>query len=156
MSRSPTLVHFFSWATKVSLELPVGFEEADEAPQANAAMYADDLDEDDPVGGRVLVTATGLPEGHDDAWQQLANASAQLPGRSLAWQRDLVIDGLDARMQLLHYRQEDPDAEVARLEVTAQAGNVVFAITGLAPADRADDYLPAYEHAATTARFVLL
>lgn len=154
--QAPERIHFFSWATKLSLELPVGFEESDEAPEVNAAMYADDLDEDDPLGGRVLARATAVGEGDDRAWQGLADASARIPGRTLVWQRDLEVDGLDVRMQLLRYTQDDLDVDVVRLEAFAQAGNVVFSFTGLAPASREDEYVPAYEHAVTTARFVLL
>ncbi|MBS3941454.1 MAG: hypothetical protein KG028_10885 [Actinobacteria bacterium] len=154
--QTPSRIHFFSWHTKVSLELPVGFEEASESPEVNAAMYADDLDEDDPLGGRVLVRASAVPDGDETAWQRLADESAGLPGRETVWRRDLEVDGLDVRMQLLRYAQDDIDVEVVRLEAFAQAADVVFSITGLAPADRQDEYVPGYEHAVTTARFVLL
>lgn len=152
----PERIHFFSWSTKVSLELPVGFEEVDEVDEINAAMYADDLDDDDPLGGRVLVRASAVPEGDDAAWQHLADASARTDDRTLAWQRDLEVDGLDCRLQLLRYTQDDLDVEVVRVEAFAQAADIVFSITGLAPADREAEYVPAYEHAVTTARFVLL
>ena len=42
----PDLIHHFSWATKVSLELPLGFEEESEDAAANMAIYADDLDDE--------------------------------------------------------------------------------------------------------------
>lgn len=153
---TPERIHFFSWYTKVSLELPVGFEEVDEVGEVNAAMYADDLDEDDPLGGRVLVRATAVPEGDTTAWRQQAEASAGIDDRRLEWRRDLEVDGLDTCLQLLRYTQDDLDVEVVRLEAYAQAADIVFSITGLAPADREDEYLPAYEHAVATARFVLL
>ncbi|MDZ7795235.1 MAG: hypothetical protein U5P10_16565 [Spirochaetia bacterium] len=38
-------IHFFSWATRVSIELPVGFEEKIEDQDTNSAIYANDLDE---------------------------------------------------------------------------------------------------------------
>lgn len=153
---APERIHFFSWYTKISLELPVGFEEVDEVDDLNAAMYADDLDEDDPLGGRVLVRATAVPDGDADAWRKLAEASARIDDRTLDWRRELEVDGLDVCLQLLRYTQDDLDVEVVRVEAFAQAADIVFSITGLAPADREDEYLPAYEHAVTTARFVLL
>lgn len=155
-TQTPTRIHFFSWATKVSLELPVGFEEVDEVEEINSAMYADDLDDDDPLGGRVLVKATAVPVGEDTAWQGMADASARLPGRSLDWQRELEVDGCDTRLQLLRYRQDDPDVDVVRVEGFIQAGNIVFSVTGLAPAAAEHEYVPAYEQAVTTARLVLL
>lgn len=152
----PDHIHFFSWATLVSLELPIGFEEAGEDPDANSAVYADDLDEDDPVGGRVLAKATAVPVGEDDAFRKLASESAGMPDRTVSAKEETVIDHLPALTQVLRYRQDDIELDVVRHETWAQAGNIVFSITGLAPADRADEYLPAFEHASATARFILL
>lgn len=152
----PSHIHFFSWATLISLELPVGFEELGEDEDTNSAMYADDLDDDDPLGGRVMAKASAVPVGDDDAFRKLAAESAGLPGRSVSAKDELEIDGLPAVQQVLRYHQDDIEVDVVRHETWAQAGNVVFSITGLAPDDRADEYLPAFEHASKTARFILL
>lgn len=152
---TPTLVHFFAWPTRISLELPVGFEEADVQPDANAAIYADDLDEDDPLGGRVLAKASTVGD-EPEAFRRLAEAAASEPGRELVWRRELVVGGLPACLQQVTAPDPNLDVEVVRVELFAQAADVVFTIIGLAPAERADEYVPAYERAATTARFVLL
>jgi len=44
---APEWTHFFSWASRISIELPVGFEEKMEDSETNSATYGDDLDEQD-------------------------------------------------------------------------------------------------------------
>ncbi|MFA9444517.1 hypothetical protein [Egicoccus sp. AB-alg6-2] len=154
--RTPSRVHVFSWATRVSLELPVGFVQADEAPEINAAVYADDLDADAPLGGRILVKAVPVPPGDEEAAGDLADVSAELPGRALEWRREIEVDGRDAVLQLLRYRQEDLDVEVVRLEAYVPTGATVFSLTGLAPTHAADRYVPVFEQAFSTARLVLV
>lgn len=152
----PEHIHHFSWATKVSLELPVGFEEESEDEGSNLAHYADDLDDDDLPGARVMTKATAVTGQGDDAWRALADQMAQVPGRTVVSRSETEIDGLPAAQLLLRYHDEDADLEVVRHETVAQAADVLFTISGLAPAEQADRYVPAFDHASATARFVLL
>lgn len=152
----PDLIHHFSWATKVSLELPLGFEEESEDASANVAIYADDLDEDDPPGARVMTKATAVPGQGDEAWRALADQMAALPDRTVASRSETRIDGLPAAQLVVRYHDDSADMDVVRHETVAQAADVLFTITGLAPAELADRYLPAFDDAAATARFVLL
>lgn len=152
----PDLIHHFSWATKVSLELPLGFEEESEDTAANVAIYADDLGDDDPPGARVMAKATAVPGQGEDAWRALADQMARMPGRTVASRAETEIDGLPAATLVLRYHDDSADMDAVRHETVAQAADVLFTITGLAPAESADRYLPAFDHAAATARFVLL
>ena len=76
-------IHFFSWATRVSIELPVGFEEQLEDPDSNSAVYADDLDDEDEPGARVMTKMTAVPVESSDAYRSLAAASAEIDSRSV-------------------------------------------------------------------------
>jgi hypothetical protein len=152
----PERIHHFSWNSHVSLELPIGFEEASDDPDTNSAIYGDDLDEDDEPGGRVMATATGVPVGDDDAYRRLADESAGTAGRRMEWREEVVIDHVPGVKQLLTYTQEDIELDLVRLEAFVQAGNIVFSIVCLTPGNRGDTYLPAFQHAIDTARFVLL
>lgn len=152
----PDRVHFFSWHTKTSLELPVGFEEQSDDEGSNTVIYADDLDDDDPPGARVMAKATAVPVGDDDAYRKLADASAQIPGRGTESRTEVEIDGLPAIRQLLRYYHDDLEEEVIRHETFAQAGNIVFSITGMALAEDGHRYLDDLDHASDTARFILL
>lgn len=156
MRQLPSHIHHFSWNSKISLELPIGFEEQDEDPDTNSAMYADDLDADDELGSKVLAKATAVGEEQHDAYRLLAVESAKIPGRSLESFVECSVDGARAVQQTLVYEQEDLGVRVVRHETSAQIGNIVFSLICLAPAERAEQYLPAFDHAANTARFVLV
>jgi hypothetical protein len=154
----PELVHFFSWETRISIELPVGFEEYMEDGETNSAIYADDLDDEDAElpGGRVMTKLTAVAVDSAGAYRELAAASARIGDRSVESREECTIDGAPALRQTLAYRDEDAELDVIRHETFAQVGNVIFSITGIAPAARRDEYLPALDRASRTARFILL
>ncbi len=156
MRNFPSHIHHFSWHSKISLKLPIGFEEQDEDPDTNSAIYADDLDSDDELGAKVLAKATAVPEDQHDAYRLLAVQSAEIPERSIESFIECSVDGAPAVRQTLVYEQEDLGIQVLRHETFAQVGNIVFSLICLAPAARAEEYTPAFDHAAGTARFVLL
>ncbi|MEX2443050.1 MAG: hypothetical protein WD492_05570 [Alkalispirochaeta sp.] len=158
MEASPYIhfFHLFSWATRVSIELPVGFEEQQEDPDTNSAVYADDLDDEDEPGARVMTKMTAVPVESSDAYRSLAAASAQISSRSVEQQRECAIDGSPAVRQIPTYREDEAEIDVICHETVAQLGNVAFSIICLVPASRRTDYLPAFDHAADSVRFILL
>ncbi|MFW6208798.1 MAG: hypothetical protein ACOC7X_08845 [Spirochaetota bacterium] len=152
-------IHFFSWATRVSIELPVGFEEQIEDPDSNSAIYADDLDEPyehGEPGARVMTKMTAVEKESTEAYLAMAEASAALESRNLENRKEIMVNGAPAVRQILSYRDDDLEVDVFRHETFAQVENVVFSITCLAPTDRIADYRAAFDHAADTARFILL
>lgn len=152
----PDLIHHFSWSTRISLELPMGFEEQADDPEGHRAMYADDLDETDELGGRVMTSVVAVPEDQEDAARIMADQSAEQHGRHLEQRREAVINHLPALVQLLTYYEPELDTDLVRHETYVQAGNVLFSIIALAPGKRGSEYLPAFEQASRTARFILL
>ena len=164
----PDYIHFFSWETRVSIELPVGFEEQFEDPGTHSAIYADDLDDDDESddaddspGARVMTKMTAVPETSPEAYRAIARASAEGPAqdanpRTVQHRREREIDGAPALRQVLTYNDEEAGIDVVRHETFAQLTNVVFSITCLAPASREAEYLPAFDHAGDSARFILI
>ncbi|MDA3948217.1 MAG: hypothetical protein PF508_03240 [Spirochaeta sp.] len=157
--KTPERVHFFSWMTRVSIELPVGFEEQVEDEDTNSAIYADDLDEaddQDEPGARVMTRMTAVPTESTEAYRSLAAASVQIGSRSVETQEELLIDGAPAIRQTLSYRDDELELDVFRHETFAQVANVVFSITCLAPALRSADYRTAFDYAGETARWILL
>lgn len=156
MTESPSRIHFFSWATRISLELPVGFEEALEDTEERYAIYADDLDDDDPPGGRVQTRVTRV--GNDDSGNLLRAADAAIAqlGHQPLLRREFDIDHLPALEQTFRYYFDSMETDVVRHEAYVQAGDLIFTIVGLAGADRETEYLPAFREAAATARIILL
>lgn len=143
-------MRYISPASRISLELPADFEVADEDTDAGTAMYADDLDEDADLGGRLLARASEA-DG-DDAALRAADAAAAVDGRRLEQRRDVEVDGQPGVWQLLTYVEDDLEVDVVRHETYVQAGDTVFSIIGLAPGKLGDTYLPVFDHAAQTAR----
>jgi hypothetical protein len=154
----PELIHFFSWATRVSIELPVGFEEYLEDAETNSAIYADDLDDEDGElpGCRVMTKMTAVAVDSAGAYRELAAASARIGERSIESREECTVDGAPGLRQILVYRDEEAELDVIRHETFVQVENVIFSITGIAPAARREEYLPALDHASRTARFILL
>ncbi|MFW5842390.1 MAG: hypothetical protein ACOCW6_00555 [Spirochaetota bacterium] len=148
-------IHFFSWGTRISLELPAGFEEQIEDPDNSAAIYADDLEEGEEPGARVMAKMTAAPSAATDAYRSLASASAQIGTRELEHREEGGLDGAPAVRQILRYRDEEAGMDVLRHETYAQLDNVVFSVTCLAPSNRSADYAAAFEHASRSARIVL-
>jgi hypothetical protein len=156
MTPYPEHIHHFSWATRISLDLPIGFEEAQEDPEQRVAMYADDLDPDDETGGKVMTRLTPVPQGQDQAYLQLAQATAPIVQGELLDQKELVIDGTKAIQQIFTYYQQDAEIQVIRHETFAQVEHLVFSIIAIAPAERKEEYLEIFNQAARSVRFILV
>ncbi len=151
----PDHIHFLSRHTRISLELPVGFEEQLEDPDNSAAIYADDLEDDEEPGARVMAKMTAVPSATTDAYRSLAAASAQIGTRTVEHSEEGSLDGAPAVRQILRYHDEEAGIDVLRHETYAQLDNVVFSVTCLAPSNRAADYTAAFDHASRSARIVL-
>lgn len=151
------LIHHFSWSTRISLELPLAFEEVSEDPEGHLAIYADDLDEDDPPGARVAAKLSSLGTDDPAALRRLADETAKHHRDAVReGPEEHTIDHLPALQQVLRYHEPQADGEVVRHETFVQAGNAVFSITGFARAADAPRYLPVFDHAARTARIILV
>ena len=151
-----THIHFFSWETRVSIELPVGFEEQGEDRDTNSAIYADDLGEGGEPGARVMTKMTAAPPGTADAYRAMATASAQISPRTVEHHEECTVDGAPAIRQVLRYHDDEAEVDVVRHETHAQLADVVFSVICLAPSDASADYLAAFDHASRSTRIVLL
>jgi len=143
-------VRHTSPASRISLELPASFELADEDPDAGTAMYADDLDDDADIGGRLLARMTDA-DGDDDALRA-ADAAAAVDGRRLEQRRDVVVDGLPGIWQLLTYVDHDLEVDVVRHETYVHHGGTLVSLVGLAPGKLGEVYLPVFDRAVASAR----
>lgn len=155
MSNLPDRVHHFSWHTRVSLELPVGFENQLEDERDRVALYADDLDEGDAPGARVQTRLTVVPGNDDQQHLRLAEATGATTGTEPLERRAIRIDGLPGVEQTLRYHEPGMGTDVVRHEAFAQADNVVFSIVCMTAAQRQEEYLPAFREAVASARLVL-
>lgn len=162
----PDRIHFFSHATGVSLELPVGFTEGDET--ATGVVYADH--DDDTATDRALVIVTvagpGVPGAERKAMEAMAGAADTVVGTDVR-----EIDDESVALAELRYRSGLPgrsdaadggaavDGVLIAADVAVTFAAVVFAgalvtITAVTPwADR-ERFTPAFADAIDSCRFI--
>jgi hypothetical protein len=143
-------VHFYSYATGVSFELPVGFEH--DGADGSSAAYADRPDALSPgsVVPRVRVLLVGqIESGGPAAVAGLADGFAHSEGAVLE-RRERLVDGWPAETVVL---RRQADSAVLQQSVVA-ADTRLLSIIAVAPADRAAQLLPAYEAALDSIRLI--
>ena len=191
MNAYPEFVHLFSPYTRISLELPLGFEEQSEDEGQRVVIYADDLDDEDDdelPGARVVThlfavepaqaseertldseadehgtagasnrpaTPGGAPKVPGAALVAAADASAAMSGRRILLREPCTVEALPALRQTLSYHETALGFDVLRHELWVQADTLVFSVVCVVPAQRAEQYRPAWEHATRTLRLVL-
>jgi hypothetical protein len=141
------LVHFFSYVTGVSLELPVGFEFVGEDDAS--ASYADRAD-DGPVTARtpiVRIRVVGEFEGDAASAVRGLADGFDAADRDTVWRRDREIDGCPAvtvlsrdNGRVLHQSAVIADGRL--LSIIAAAPN--------------DDLVPVFDATLDSIRFIAL
>jgi hypothetical protein len=132
----PDVLHFFSYATGVSIELPVGF--TTDAEDDVSATYVDE-DDDGGAPARVQVRVVGDldPQDPGAAVRALADGFARAGNEVLA-EQDTVVDGELPARTVLARRADD-----WLLHQTVLAGDGrLLTVVGMIPPERAAD-LPA-------------
>lgn len=173
----PDHIHHYSPVNRISIELPIGFEEQEEDAEAGVVVYADDLDDMDDMdsdvgrdgtggngqvahGGRVITRVVTLPAGHEaperhaGTVMEAASASAGRPGCTIDSREEITVDGVPAVRQTLRYTMEGIGPVVA-VETVLQVHNLLLTIFAVAPESREAEYYAPFIHASDTARIVV-
>ncbi len=157
-SAPPTLVHHFSYTTRVSLELPPGWL-GDEAAERQV-IYADAGV--DPVGGdaafqpKLVVQVAEAPLPDPEAYRVLSRELLASPLEELepVAHEDVTVDGVDGVLDVFRYRDPGGDARVTQLQVFTQLGEVGFSFSGVVEAQHEEAYLPVFRAAIASVRFI--
>lgn len=147
-------IHFFNWHSRISLLLPIGFEEQLEDEEKLTVIYADDLDDDDEPGARILAKLTVIKEQQQDAHRLLSQQRASMPGYTLVSREELLHHGDVAILQQLSI-EKDAEKQV-EIEYFILRQNLLFSITCIGPAVRSDEYLPLFREAVLSSRLILV
>lgn len=158
IAATPDVIHFYSYETGVSFELPVGFEEESEQP--GAVTYVDEP-EDDPAGtARVLVQVIGPieatgPGAAENAAAGLAKGFAAQGGEVIATRTE-VIDEVPTATTVS--RRDDAKLGQRMLfhQTAAVSAGQLLSISAVAPDAQESFYLPAFDDAIRSMRFVAL
>ena len=152
------VIHFYSYETGVSIELPVGFEEQSE--QHHSVAYVDDPDDDSTPAARVLVQVVAELDADDAAAAQsavdgLAHGFAAQGGEVLATRTE-TIDEVPTTTTLT--RRTDPKlgGEWIFHQTAAAAEGRLISISALAPSADQARRLPEFDAAIRSIRFVQL
>lgn len=158
------LIHFFSAETKVSLELPIGWEEAD--TDAGTAIYTYDLDDeadeaDEEVSAvalspKYIVRIIGLPSAHPNAYQRLAQTLREQPraGQEGLTHSEIEVDGQPAVLDVWVYDDAEAQRRVVHYQVFVQIDQIVCSLTGIAEDAQRARWLPDFEIATQSVRFI--
>lgn len=147
-------IHFFSWQSRISLLLPVGFEEYQENASQHSVIYADDLDPADEPGARILAKCTQLFPGQQQADLKLAEEAAALPGHQLVQRQERLLAGFPGSVQQLSI--QDEQGEFLALEAYIQVDEQLFSLHCRAPAQLSTTYLPIFQQLLESIRLIFL
>lgn len=151
----PDYIHWLSWSSRVSLELPFRFEEGEEDREKSSATYVENDGEGGP-GTMVMTKATAVPLDQEEAYLKLAEQSSRVPPGSTCNRRETDADGVPAVEQELSFVDDRLGGALVRRELFTQIGNLVFSISALIPADRAEAQRRELDHTFSSFRFVLI
>ncbi len=150
-------VHLFSFATKVSIEFPRGWELAEEGERT--ALYLDGMWEGNPgQTPRVVINVPAQLFSQPDLYEDIARQTLELPHRdlkALAHER-MAVDGFPAVVDVFRFDEPELGYPVVQYQVFVQVEQVLHSITGLVPEGHESDYLPVFEAAVASVRFIPL
>lgn len=150
-------VHLYSYETGVSLELPVGFEQEDEA---HGVVVYDETSDDDPrertatVVIRVVADSEG-PSAGGAAFSGLTEAAASGLDEVLE-QRTEIVDETEVAIVIGRLRDGTTGREVFLHQSAAAVDDRVLTVAATAAGDRGEQYRAIFDAAVRSMRFVLL
>ena len=158
----PTLIHFYSPVTGVSLELPPGFESG--LQDATSAQYEWRDDDDEEVLARLVVSALPSISPADGAAAvlQVVEAFANADG-DLLEERSATVDDCPTATVLVHLPDgvtgstpiSGPDGDDVLVHFTAAAfDGRICTITGFAPWSERARWTHVYDEAVSSCRFL--
>jgi hypothetical protein len=156
---APDAIHFYSHRTRVSLELPVGWQEQETGERY--AIYALGGDRAQQRGlehpPKFVVKVVDVPVPTPDAYRELAQNLVSLPAQNLEiiFHSDRKVDGFDGVVDVFTYYEEAVDSLVTQYQVFAQVGQVVFSLTGMVQETHKAAYLDVFEAAVGSVRFMV-
>ncbi|NLB34239.1 MAG: hypothetical protein GX817_00205 [Elusimicrobia bacterium] len=135
----------------------MGFEEEEEIPEENRAIYTDEFDLDHERGAKILTKALEMPGINKEAVDKLASNSAIIPGNSLiSGPKKIFSEPIYGIKQYINHIDLDTGEQTLRCEVFAGAEDILFMIICLCDIEEKDYYMPVFDRAIESARFILL
>lgn len=146
-----TTKHMYSRETGVSFELPDEWDEIDESD--GAAIYAatSDFERDPQILVQVVTTAAEEGE-YLDAAEDVLNMPR--PHMQLFDRRETEVSGAPAMLAMFYFRHEEFGLDAAQFQGFIQRDTTLYSFTGMVEQAYADHYLPVFEAAFQSVRFI--
>ena len=149
----PDVIHFFSDETRVSLELPDGWK-LDET-DVRFAMYraAQDAFGQAPT---LIVRVVDIQTTDPGAYKKLARQMLELPRKEMRVisRSAVTVDGFAGTVDVFSHYQDVVAQRVTQYQVFVQVERVIFSITGIVAQESQKAYLPVFEAAVQSIRFI--
>lgn len=154
--------HFFSYETKVSLELPLGWEELRE--EKGLVIYMHELDDgvEESKGEKlnpiITITTFSISTNELGAFKKISSQVLNVPQKAqqILQKKITEIDGYPASVDFFSYEDDDMGGKVVQYQVFVQIDFLICSITGIADLASKEEYFSIFEEAAQSIRFILM
>ena len=153
-------LHFFSHESRVSLELPVGWEELSEAE--HQVIYSYEIaDEGEEAGSwlsnpRFMIKLFPARSREVEALERASASHLKANSEQLHQIRHdkAEVDGHSGILDIFTCKDAESGQMVTQLQAFVLIDNVLFSFTGITQKEHQDAFIPTFEDALRSARFI--
>ena len=153
-------LHFFSHESRVSLELPIGWEELSEENHQVVYCY-EDFEEDNSEKSwindpRLMIKLFPSPTTNIDNLEQAAASSFKVEHEQLEKLKhtELKVDGYPGILDIFSYKDSESGKPLTQFQVFILIDNVIFSFTGLMLKKFQEELIPTFNDAIKSVRFI--
>lgn len=154
------VLHFFSLETKVSLELPVGWEDQEE--DGGLAIYYYEMNDDeeesnfDKCNPRLIIKTFAIPTNTPDALKNIADSTVQAYQiqRQILERSVTEVDSYPAIVNIFTYQDDEMSCTFIQYQVFVQISQIICSISGVVELQYQQEFLPVFEQAVKSIRFI--
>lgn len=153
-------LHFFSHESRVSLELPIGWEELSEENH-QVVYYYEDFEEDDSEKSwindpRFMIKLFPSPSTDIENLERASTSSFKVEHEQLEKfnHTELKVDGYPGILDIFSYKDSESRKLVSQFQLFVLIDNVIFSFTGLMLKKFQDRLIPVFNNAIQSVRFI--
>ncbi len=154
MSYTPSpLKHWFSHKTRVSIELPIGWEQDEEDERLVIYRDTSAAHEWPPT---LLIRVIHIPFAADEPHLELARQIVDVsrPNKQILSHSKMDVDGFDGVVDVLSYDEEQVGHTVIHYQVFVNVPPLIYSFSGMAQREHAQSCLPVFRAAVQSVRFI--
>lgn len=150
-------MHFYSKVTRVSLELPVGWEEFNEAKNSVTYLYELDEDQEDKSGDPKISIALFPVSKPEENVLEIASASLLNAQKNILEKlvhRKTEVDAFHAVETIFTYEDASLGGKIYHHNVFVLVDDVLYSVSMLCALADKEEYSKVFKEAITSARFI--